>query len=234
MVNHEEREYFAMKQIRWSLLWLALLLVSGMAFAQGDTSALKPPKGYKVALVVFEDLQCPDCARAEPLLKDAEKTYKIPLVRHDFPLPMHNWSFDAHVIAKYFDSKSKDLGEEWRHFVLTNQSSITKENLRGVAERFAAEHKTPLPFAVDPTGQLTNELKADFALGQRVGVQHTPTIYVVSNSQRGQPFVEVADRSQLFQLIDQMIKQAGGTTEAATPAKKAPAKKTGTASKSAQ
>ena len=61
----------------------AFLLVSGLALAQGgDTSALKPPKGYKVALVVFEDLQCPDCARAEPLLKEAEKSYKIPLVRH--------------------------------------------------------------------------------------------------------------------------------------------------------
>src|SRR5512133_484645 len=188
---------------RLVLLVFAFLLVSGLAFAQcGDTSALKPPKGYKVALVVFEDLQCPDCARAEPLLKEAEKSYKIPLVRHDFPLPQHNWSFDA-------------------HFIFTNQNSITKDNLRGVAERFAAEHKTNVPFAIDPTGQFKNEVQADFQLGQRVGVQHTPTIYVVSNSQRGTPFVEVADRSQMFQLIDQMIKQAGGTVEAAAaPIKK--------------
>jgi protein-disulfide isomerase len=208
-----------MRTGRLTFLLLAVILGAATALAQGgDTSMLKPPKGYKVAMVVFEDLQCPDCARAEPLLKEAEKTYKIPLVRHDFPLPQHNWSFDAHILARYFDTKSKDLGEEWRHFIFTNQNSITKDNLRGVAERFAAEHKTSVPFAVDPTGQLKNQIQADFQLGQRIGVQHTPTIYIVSNSQRGTPFVEVADRSQMFQQIDQMIKQAGGTTETAAVA----------------
>ena len=197
----------------------------------GDTSPLKPPKGYKVALVVFEDLQCPDCGRAEPLLKEAEKTYKIPLVRHDFPLPMHNWSFEAHILARYFDTKSKDLGEEFRHFIFTNQVNITKDNLRNVADHWAADHGTSIPFAVDPTGQLKSLVMADFALGQRIGVQHTPTIYIVSDSQRGAPFVEVADRSQMFQMIDAMIKQAGGTTETAEtsgikrPTRRPPTKK---------
>lgn len=214
-----------MKLAKWMIAALVLFLLSGLAFTQ-DTSALRPPKGYKVAIVVFEDMQCPDCARAEPLLKDAEKTYKIPLVRHDFPLPQHNWSFDAHVMARYFDSKSKALGEEFRHFIFTNQNSITKDNLRGTAEKFAEEHKTTLPFVVDPTGKFTEEVHADFALGQRVGIQHTPTIYIVSNSQRGQPFVEVADRSQMFQMIDQIIKEAGGTVDASAPSKKTTPKKT--------
>jgi protein-disulfide isomerase len=221
-----------MRKTQWMLVVLALFLVSSMAFAQGgDTSALKPPKGYKVAIVVFEDLQCPDCARAEPLLKEAEKTYKIPLVRHDFPLPQHNWSYDAHILARYFDSKSKEMGEEWRHFIFTNQNSVTKDNLRGIADRFAAEHKTSVPFAIDPTGQFKNLVQADFQLGQRVGVQHTPTIYIVSNSERSAPVVEVVDRNQMFQQIDQMIKQAGGTTESAAaapikkPTRKPPVKK---------
>ncbi len=212
-----------MRHTRWMLIVLALFLASGLALAQGgDTSVLRPPKGYKVAIVVFEDLQCPDCARAEPLLKDAEKTYKIPLVRHDFPLPQHNWSFDAHILARFFDTKSKELGEEWRHFIFTNQNSITKDNLRGVAERFASEHGTSVPFAVDPTGKLKAEIMADFQLGQRINVQHTPTIYIVSDSQRSVPYVEVVDRSQMFQQIDQMIKQAGGTvdTRASKPIKK--------------
>lgn len=208
-----------MRYARWMLVLLAMLVASGMALAQGgDTSALKPPKGYKVAMVVFEDLQCPDCARAEPLLKEAEKTYKIPLVRHDFPLPQHNWSFDAHILARYFDTKSRELGEEWRHFLFTNQNSVTKDNLRGIAERFAQDHKTVVPFAIDPSGQFKSQIQADFQLGQRVNVQHTPTIFIVSNSQRGAPFVEVVDRAQMFQQIDQMIKQAGGTTESAAVA----------------
>ena len=82
---------------------LALLMVPAVLWA-ADTSALRPPKGARVALVAFEDLQCPDCAAAEPLLEEASAKYGIPLVRHDFPLPKHNWAFEAHVIARYFDT----------------------------------------------------------------------------------------------------------------------------------
>ena len=64
-----------------------------------------------MALVVFEDLQCPQCGRVAPLLVQASRTYKIPLVQHDFPLPMHNWSFDAAVLARYFDTHSKEIGQ---------------------------------------------------------------------------------------------------------------------------
>lgn len=211
-----------MKKIRAIAVALTMLLLALGAFA-GDTSVLRPPKGSSVAIVVFEDLQCPDCARAEPLLQEAVKTYKIPLVRYDFPLPMHNWSFDAHVLARYFDTKSKALGEEFRKFIFTNQQNITKENLQGVAERFAEENKTSLPFMIDPKGELAAKIRADFALGQRVGIEHTPTIYVVSNTERGTPFVEVVDRSNLFQLIEQMMKQAKAVpaSQKAQPAKSA-------------
>src|SRR5690348_2923417 len=58
-----------------------------------DASALRPPAGARVAIVEFEDMECPDCARANPLLRDAAANYKIPWVRHDFPLPFHPWSF---------------------------------------------------------------------------------------------------------------------------------------------
>ena len=173
-----------------------------------DTSILKPPKGSKVALVVFEDLQCPDCRRAAPLLQDAVKAYKIPLVRYDFPLPQHNWSFDAHVMARWFDTKSKAIGNEFRDHIFENQLQVTRENLRGYAERFAAQKKLALPFLVDPTGALAAKVKADVNLGKRTGVSHTPTIYVVSETTTGAPFVEVVDRTQLFALIDEMKRQA--------------------------
>jgi protein-disulfide isomerase len=62
-----------------------------------------------------------------------------------------------------------------------------------------------MPFAVDPQGKLAAEVKADYALGQRIGIEHTPTIWVVTASSKGAPFVEVLDRSKLYQLIDQAI-----------------------------
>ena len=187
------------------LATLALLFVATFAVAQNDTSALKPPKGSQVAIVVFEDLQCPDCRRAAPLLEEAGRTYKIPVVIHDFPLPMHNWSFDAAVTARYFDSHSKQLGNDYRSYIFQHQPEISSPaTLRTFSEKFAAEHKVDLPFVVDPQGKFANEVRADRDLGQRIGLEHTPTIYVVSNKTQGKPFVEVVDRSQLFQLIDAM------------------------------
>jgi protein-disulfide isomerase len=182
----------------------AFLLVASLASAQNVDPALRPPKGAQVALVVFEDLQCPDCRRAAPLVAEAARTYKIPVVRHDFPLPMHNWSYDAALIARYFDTRSKQLGNDFRDYIFQHQPEITPPTLRSFAEKFAADHKVDLPFAVDPQGKLAEGITQDKNLGQRVGINHTPTIYVVSNKTQGKPFVEVVDRSQLFQLIDAM------------------------------
>ena len=183
---------------------LLVLMLASAASAQDANSVLKPPKGAQVAIVVFEDLQCPDCRRAAPLVADAGRTYKIPVVRHDYPLPMHNWSFQAAVIARWFDTHSRELGYQYRDYIFQHQPEITPENLRSFADKFAAEHKLSLPFVVDPQGRLTAEVNADKDLGTRLGLEHTPTIYVVSNKTTGKPFVEVVDRTQLFQLIDAM------------------------------
>jgi protein-disulfide isomerase len=64
-----------------------------------------------------------------------------------------------------------------------------------------------LPFVVDPDGKLAALIEADRAVGNQLGLQHTPTLYVVSNKHTGTPFVEVVDRTQLFQLIDTMKKE---------------------------
>ncbi len=128
----------------------AAVLLGSLAAWGADTSMLRPPKGSKVAIIVFEDLECPDCARAAPLLHEAAKQYNVPLVQHDFPLPQHAWSFEAAVNARYFDTKSLKLGDEYRLYIFQNQMGITKQNLRGITERFADEHKVALPFVVDP------------------------------------------------------------------------------------
>ena len=73
-----------------TLVVLAVFALMVSAFA-ADGSSLKPPPGAKVALIVFEDMQCPDCARAYPVVWDAATAHKIPVVLHDFPLPNHNW-----------------------------------------------------------------------------------------------------------------------------------------------
>jgi protein-disulfide isomerase len=191
-----------------SLVFTWLMLFCVPVFAQDVPEALRPPKGAQIAIVVFEDLQCPQCGRVAPLLAMASKNYKIPLVQHDFPLPMHNWSFDAAVLARYFDAHaSKEIGNEFRETVFAHQLEIFPQNLRGFAERFAAEHKVALPFVVDPDGKLAALVRADKDVGTSLHVDHTPTIWLVSSKHTGTPYVEVKDTNQLYVMIDAMKKE---------------------------
>ncbi|HET9409860.1 MAG TPA: thioredoxin domain-containing protein [Candidatus Sulfotelmatobacter sp.] len=184
---------------------LFLTITSSLLAQEPVNPALRPPKGASVAIVIFEDLECPDCRRAAPLVEEAAKTYKIPVVRHDFPLPFHLWSYDAAIMARYFDTHSKALGNQFRDYIFANQLEVTKDNLRGFAEKFATEHNIDLPFVLDPDGKLAALVNADKQLGKDINLQHTPTLYVVSNKRSGKPFVEVVDRSQLYALIDTMM-----------------------------
>jgi protein-disulfide isomerase len=190
------------------VLTTALVLASGLCAAAADdvNSVLRPPKGAQVAIVVFEDLQCPQCRRVAPILEQASKTYKIPLVRHDFPLPMHNWSYDAAVMARYFDTTSKALGNDFRDYIFSNQFEINPQNLRSYAEKFSSEHKVEFPFVVDPQGKYAAEVNADRDLGKAIKLDHTPTVYVVSSRHPDRPYVEMKDSSQLYALIDAMMK----------------------------
>jgi protein-disulfide isomerase len=188
---------------------LALVFAAALSAAANEqvNPALRPPKGAEVAIVVFEDLQCPQCRRVAPILEQASKTYKIPLVRHDFPLPMHNWSYDAAVIARFFDETSKALGNEFRDYIFSNQLEINPQNLRGYAEKFATEHKVGLPFVIDPQGKFAAEVNADRDVGKAIKLEHTPTVYVVSTRHPDRPYVEMKDPSQLYALIDAMMKE---------------------------
>lgn len=188
---------------------LALVTVAGTRSSAQETadSVFRPPKGSQFAIVVFEDLQCPMCSRTAPLVEQASKTYKIPVVRHDFPLPMHNWSYQAAIFARYFDTHSKSLGNEFRDYIFQNQLEVTPQNLRGFAERFASNHKVDLPFIIDPSGKLAAEVNADRDLGKAIKLDHTPTVYIVSSRNPSHPYMEVKDNSQLYSTIDAMMKE---------------------------
>lgn len=198
---------------RMQLLSAAILLLASTLAWSADTSMLRPPKGSKVAIIVFEDLECPQCARAAPLVHEAAKQYNIALVQYDFPLRQHPWSMEAAVNARYFDTKSLKLGDEYRLYIFANQNSITKQNLRGVTEKWAEDHKVTLPFVVDPSGELTAKVEADRALGGRIPLDHTPTIYIVSDTGHGASVVEVSDISRLYQTIDQVMRTSGASSQ---------------------
>src|SRR5258708_35190203 len=85
------------------------------ATAFKDTSAFKPPSGAKVAIIEFEDLECPLCAEVSPMVRQAMSHYHVPLVHHDFIIPGHRWSRAGAVYARYLEDKgSAQVAEDFR------------------------------------------------------------------------------------------------------------------------
>ena len=166
------------------------------------------PAGKRVAIYEFEDLECPACAHAFPIVHLAVDHYKIPLIRHDFPLQMHLWSRDAAIVARYLQDKvSREAAEQYRRDVFANQTAInSKEDLNAYTRKWFNDHKNAgnQPFVIDPTGLFAAEVQADYRLGERIGLVHTPTIFVLYP----QGWVQVTDVSQLYTVIDNALAQA--------------------------
>lgn len=191
-----------------------------------DTSMIKPPAGAKVAIYEFMDLECPACAHAYPIVHAAAAHFNIPLVQRDFPLSGHIWSLDAAIWARYLQDKvSPAIGEEYRGAVFAAQLGInSKDDLLYFTRHFFQSHGLQLPFVPDPTGQLAREVQADKALGDKLGLQHTPTLFVCT--QRG--WTQVTDVTKLYQTISEVEVQAAadasekpaGPKKTAAPAKK--------------
>jgi protein-disulfide isomerase len=206
-------------------LMLICALVAG-ASTSTDLEALRPPKGSKVALVVFEDLECPTCGQVHPQLEALSKQYNVPLVIHDFPLNIHAWAMPAAILARYFESRKPGLGREFRIYIFANQQQISapcdakpgdpsaaeqcRQNLRTYAQRFAAEKKTSIPFALDPGGAIESAIQTDVSLGRRVGVQHTPTIYIMTNRMTTIP--PETPIPQLQSALEQVVAQEGSNS----------------------
>jgi len=149
-----------------------------------DTTILRPPAGSKVAILIFEDLGCPACARAHPIEIQAAEQYHVPLMRHDFPLVSHIWTFEGAVVARYLQDKvSPKLAGEFRTDVFHDQAAIAgKDDLHQFAQLWFQQHGQKMPVVIDPSGALTAKVQADLDLGKRLNVTQTPTLVVVTRN----------------------------------------------------
>lgn len=166
-----------------------------------DTSSFKPPAGAKVAVIEYEDLECPACAKAFPSVHAAVSHYHIPIQENDFQIPSHAWSHDAAIFAHYLKAKvSPEVAEDFRRQTFANQYRIaSKDDLHNWEQQFMTQHGKQMPFVVDPTGQFDREVNATTAEGQRIGVNQTPTIIVVTPTR----WIQVTDPNEMYAAIDQ-------------------------------
>jgi protein-disulfide isomerase len=176
-----------------------------------DTSMLVPPPGAKVAIIEWEDLECPACAHAFPFVHMAIDHYHLPLVRYDFLIPGHMWSHEAAIYARYLQDKvSPELATEYRREVFASQFKIaSKDDLNRFTQEFFTRHDKQMPFVIDPSGELMREINVDDNLGNKLGLTETPTLVVVT----AKGWIQVKDVSDLYQAIDQAEAMVGNSPE---------------------
>jgi protein-disulfide isomerase len=176
---------------------------------------LKPPSDAKVAIIEFEDLECPLCARVSPMVREATSRYHIPRVHHDFIIPGHAWSRTGAIYARYLeDNVSPQVAEDFRRDVFASQRLIAgPDDLQQFTRRWFQAHGQAMPFVIDPTGKCAAEVEADCALGRRTGVVHTPTLVVAT----AHHWIEVTEPDQLYAAIDRAEAEVNGASGRARP-----------------
>lgn len=208
------------------LLMFGLLAAFGAVGAQAQTAMggavtpfsktavpeiLKPPAGQKIAVIEWEDLECPACAHAFPIVHEAIKHYNIPLVRYDFMIPGHIWSKTAETNARFMqDNYGLEYATEYRREVFASQYKIaSQDDLNKFTQQFLQAHGgKQLPFVMDP--KYLNEVQTDHNLGMKLGLMETPTIVVATAKE----WIQVKDVMQLYAAID----KAEADLKASTPA----------------
>lgn len=185
-----------------------------------DTSMFVPPAGARVAILEWEDLECPYCARAFPSVHVAARKFNVPLIERDYLIPGHVWSPAAALVARYLHDKiSPTLATEYRREVFASQFRIASpDDLQQFTQNFFKANGKTLPANIDPDGTLRKEIDADIALADKAGIVQTPTIVVVS----AHHWTQVLDVDELDKAIQDEEARSPAVVHHAAPA---PAKK---------
>jgi len=193
----------ALACVPWAL-FLALLLAMGL-FAQKPI--VEGRADSPVRAVIYEDLQCPDCAAFERMMVEKllpQYGGKVAFVHRDFPLAKHAWARRAAIAARFFADRSSELGLEYRRYTMAGQPVTNVENFTVRLADFAKAHDIQPEAA---TAALSNAhyaelVEQDYQDGVSRGVVHTPTVFV-----NGRPFIETFTFEEISKGIDEALAQ---------------------------
>jgi len=155
-----------------------------------------------VRVLIYEDLQCPDCATFRRMLDEKllpRYGAKVAFEHRDFPLAKHAWARKAAIAARFFEETSAELAVAFNRHALANRREITAANFDERLAAFARQH------GVDPgkaLAALQDEryaalVEKDLLEGVARGVAKTPTVFV-----DGTPFIETFTFEELSKALD--------------------------------
>ncbi len=160
-----------------------------------------------VRVIIYEDLQCPDCADFRVMLDTQilpKYSAKAAFEHRDFPLPKHAWARRAAVASRHFYGVKPELAIEWRRYAMANLRDITPENFNDKLSTWATARGADGAAAVAALRDKTLDaaVEEDYQDGVARGIAHTPTVLV-----DGEPFIETFTFEEIARSID---KATGG------------------------
>ncbi len=158
------------------------------------------PQNAKVTIVEFSDFQCPYCTRAATATKKLKEKYgdKIRIIFRQFPLSFHK---QAHLAAQA-SLAAKDQGKFWEmhDIMFENQRALQRAELDKYAKKIGLD-MGKFKAALD-SGKYKAQVDADMALGGKVAVQGTPTMFM-----NGKRVANAADANAIGTQIDKLLAQ---------------------------
>jgi protein-disulfide isomerase len=154
-----------------------------------DGDPVLGPAGAPVEIVEFSDFQCPFCERLTGTLDRLKAEYgdDIRLVFKDFPLPNHAQAFKAAEAGLCANMQGKFW--ELHDTLFGNQEELQVDDLKRHAGELEMD-QAAFDACLD-SGRFAEQVNADLALGQALGVQSTPTVFINGRAVMGAAPYEV-------------------------------------------
>jgi protein-disulfide isomerase len=181
---------------------IIVAVCSGICAGVSDRPMIAGRLNSLVKVLIYEDLQCPDCADFQTMMdRQVLPRYgdRVGFVYRDFPLVYHNWAVRAAIASRFISEKNMQLGLEYRRWIMSSQDETTLENFDHRLQWFATKnHIDPQEAvkALDSSHYRALVVK-DLKDGLLSGVKHTPTVIV-----DGKWFVEKISFDDLAKAID--------------------------------
>ena len=185
----------------------AVVLLSGMGLT-AQPGLVEGRADSPVRVIIYEDLQCPDCANFRVMLDGKilpRYGDKAAFLHRDFPLAKHAWARRAAVAARFFAARDAQLALEYRRHAMATIAQTSAANFDERLAAFARAHGVDPKDAVAAleNPEYAAAVEKDFQEGVARGVAHTPTVFV-----NGTPFVETFTFEEICRGLDQAIAEA--------------------------